>query len=235
MGEKMIKDVIKDTINEGVWDWYKPTAKAPSKNAGNPNYLDIAHKGVKKGEILVVHPDDRTTDFLTPSYQGMGATIVTKPREMFNLKETMRNHDRIIMMGHGSPSGIFMPGIIGAEVTKDGKLETYHEYSINASFVPVLKTKPIVAVWCNADQFVLRHDLHGFYTGMVISELQEANYCSVHGCSQEQLDESDTLFTLALKEAMKIQSPESVRLFKEMYHNPNNPIMVYNRQRIYYR
>jgi hypothetical protein len=201
----------------------------------NPLYKDIVNKNVKKGDTLIIHPDDRTTDFLTPSYQGLTATVITGQNEAFNLKETIRNHNRIIMMGHGSPWGLFMPHIFGADMNKDGNIERYSEFSINESFVDILRTKPIVAVWCNANQFVEKYNLHGFYTGMVISELCEANYCRVNNCNKNDLHESNTLFTKALTEAIKVQSPESVNIFKEIYNNPNNPIMVYNSQRIYYR
>jgi hypothetical protein len=32
----------------------------------------------------------------------------------------------------------------------------------------------LVFIWCNADQFMKRHQLRGFYSGMFISEVQEA-------------------------------------------------------------
>lgn len=199
----------------------------------NDRFIDI---NVTSGSNLIIHPDDSTTDFLKPSYAGLDATVLTTHRDMFNLKENMKNHDRIIMMGHGTPSGLLMPGITiqGVELINN-KLNRYNEYILGSSFVNILKTKPIVAVWCNADRFVLRYDLHGFYTGMVISELCEANYCKVNMCDQYDLDESNYLFTEALTAAIKIPSAESVNVFKEIYDNPNNTIMVYNRKRIYYR
>lgn len=242
--KKIIRNLLKED-NKGYYSYYpegyssyshSPFKPLRSKNINEPNYREIAKKNVTSGTNLVIHPDDRTTDFLTPSYQGLSATVLTSQKNMFNLRENMREHDRIIMMGHGSPGGLMMPvGTIYGVDDVDGQLEKYSMYSINSNFVDILKTKPIVAVWCNADQFVLKHDLHGFYTGMVISEMCEANYCNVHKCNTKDLEESNTLFTKALKEAIKIQSPESVKVFKEIYNNPNNEIMNYNRQRIYYR
>jgi hypothetical protein len=201
-----------------------------------PNFKEIVNKNVSSGPNLVIHPDDRTTDFLDPSYAGLNATVLTTEKDMFNLRENMRKHDRIIMMGHGSPAGLMMPRITihGVDLVDD-ELKRYSAYTLGSSFVNILKTKPIVAVWCNADKFVVPYDLHGFYTGMVISELCEANYCKVNMCDQDDLDESNDLFTKALTAAIKIPSAESVNVFKEIYNNPNNTIMVYNRQRIYYR
>jgi hypothetical protein len=219
--------------NTGGYQTYTPLK---SKHLNEPNYREIANLNVTKGTNLVIHPDDRTTDFLDPSYADLSATVMNSQKEMFNLRENMRQHDRIIMMGHGSPGGLMMPRITlnGVDLV-DGELKKYSLHSLGSNFVDILKTKAIVAVWCNADQFVVPHDLHGFYTGMVISELCEANYCKVNGCNQKELDESNSLFTKALTAAIKIQSPESVKVFKEIYNNPNNKIMAYNSQRIYYR
>jgi hypothetical protein len=225
----------------GYYGSYQTFTPLRSKHLEEPNYKEIASKNVTSGTNLVIHPDDRTTDFLDPSYADLSATVMTTQKEMFNLRENMRQYDRIIMMGHGSPAGLMMPRITlnGVDLVKDNDdewvLKKYSLHSLGATFVDILKTKPIVAVWCNADKFVVPHDLHGFYTGMVISELCEANYCQVHGCNEKELLESNTLFTKALAAAIKIQSPESVKVFKEIYNNPKNRIMEYNRQRIYYR
>lgn len=241
------KQLIKKLIQEEAYEPYQYSGRysygessiyttVKSRHTNEPNFKEIADKNVTKGTNLVIHPDDRSTDFLDPSYADIPATVLTTQRDMFNLRANMRSHDRIIMMGHGSPGGLMMPiGTIHGVDVVDGELKKYSQYSLGSSFVDILKTKSIVAVWCNADKFVVPHDLHGFYTGMVISELSEANFCGVHGCNQEQLDESDTLFSIALNAAIKVQSPESVKIFKEIYNNPKNPIMAYNFQRIYYR
>ena len=216
---------------------YKPY-KIDTHHLEDPVFKEIASKNVRKGDTLIIHPDDRSTDFHKPSYAGMNATVLTSRRDMFNLRETMRNHNRIIMMGHGSPSGLMLSmigGCQGVDLDEDGDLIKYSSNSVGYDFLDILETKPIVAVWCNADKFVVPNDLHGFYTGMAISELSEANYCGVHGCNQQQLDESDDLFAQALKAAIPVQSPDSVNIFKRIYDDRENPIMKYNRQRIYYR
>ena len=63
----------------------------------------------------------------------MDATVLTSRRDMFNLKQTMRNHKRIIMMGHGSPSGLIMSmvgGVHGVDQDEDGDLVKYSSYSL---------------------------------------------------------------------------------------------------------
>ena len=220
------------------WGWFDQFSFGPKKpriEKTQEELESLKWKNVKSGDVLLIHPDDRTTDFLKPTYSDLDATVLTKPDEFFNLAETMKRHNRIIMMGHGSPSGLFMPKVEGVEEDENGKLFEYTDYSINDTYADILREKRTVCVWCNADRYVVPNDLHGFYTGMAISELCEADYCDVKGCNPKQLEESNTKFTMGLKESLKVDGPKSVTVFKEIYNNPENPIMVYNRKRLYYR
>jgi len=220
------------------WGWFDQFSFGPKKpriEKTQEELESLKWKNVKSGDVLLIHPDDRTTDFLKPTYSDLDATVLTKPDEFFNLAETMKRHNRIIMMGHGSPNGLFMPRIEGVEEGKNGKLFEYTDYSINDTYADILREKRTVCVWCNADRYVVPNDLHGFYTGMAISELCEADYCDVKGCNPKQLEESNTKFTMGLKESLKVDGPNSVKIFKEIYNNPKNPIMVYNRKRLYFR
>ena len=74
-----------------------------------------------------------------------------------------------------------------------------------------------------------------FILGWLFLNFVKADYCDVKGCNPKQLEESNTKFTMGLKESLKVDGPKSVNIFKEIYNNPENPIMVYNRQRLYYR
>jgi hypothetical protein len=233
---RIVKKVLKEEELDTDWSWFDQFEfeRGKPEKKTREDLESLRYENVREGDILIIHPDDRTTDFLKPSYEGLNATVLTHQDQFYNLAETMRRHNRIIMMGHGSPSGLFMPLIQGVEEDENGELYEYRDYSINNSFADILKEKRTVCVWCNADRYVVPNGLHGFYTGMVISEMCEADWCDVRGCNPKQLEESSTTFAIALKEALKVDGPESVGIFKEIYHNPNNPIMVYNRQRIYF-
>lgn len=220
------------------WDWFDQFSfgqKKPKMEKTKKELESLKYKNVREGNVLVIHPDDRSTDFLKPSYADLDATVLTQRDEFYNLAETMKRHNRIIMMGHGSPNGLFMPQIEGVEEDENGELFEYSDYSINDTYADILREKRTVCVWCNADKYVVPNDLHGFYTGMVISELCEADYCDVKGCNPKQLEQSSSKFTMGLKEAIKVDGPESLNIFKEIYNNPKNPIMGYNRKRLYFR
>ena len=76
----------------------------------------------------------------------------------------VNDHDRIVMMGHGYPHGLF------------------YSY-IDSKLVYLLKEKECVCIWCNSDQFVNRYKFTGFFTGMFISEVREANFFNIETTS----------------------------------------------------
>ena len=59
-------------------------------------------------KTLVIHPDDRSTDFLRPIYQNIpGATIITKNIAAHTLRDVIRVNEQIIMLGHLYTSVVF--------------------------------------------------------------------------------------------------------------------------------
>lgn len=114
-------------------------------------------------KTLVIHPKDATTDMLKLIYKDRDFTVVNNCNiDKDGLRELISNHDRIIMLGHGTPWGLLNP-------CKGG-------YLIDNSFVDVLKEKETVSIWCNSDKFFRQYGIPGFHTGMIISEVYEAKF-----------------------------------------------------------
>lgn len=129
-------------------------------------------------KTLVIHPDDRSTDFLKLIYENhlkdwtiINDCYITK----YELKKLIKDHDRIIMMGHGTPGGLLNP--------------KKWNYLIDDTFAPLLKEKETISIWCHSDQYFRKHQIKGFHTGMIISEVREADYV-LH---KTPLDEEQTL------------------------------------------
>jgi hypothetical protein len=56
---------------------------------------------------LVIHPSDKTTDFLKPIYHGRSdTTVITGGCEKEEVYDAIDKHDHIIMLGHGTPQGL---------------------------------------------------------------------------------------------------------------------------------
>lgn len=61
-------------------------------------------------KTLVIHPKDRTTDFLKPIYHGRDWTVITGGCTKEDVAKAIDEHDHIIMMGHGTPQGLLAVG-----------------------------------------------------------------------------------------------------------------------------
>ena len=142
-------------------------------------------------KTLVIHPDDPTTYFLTDIYSDTSIkqdwTIINTNVPNKVLRKHIEEHDRIIMLGHGTPDGLL----------------GYGKYVIDFEYVSLLKEKECVCIWCNADQFVEKHNIKGFYTGMIISEVYEAKFCGVEATSREVFD-SNILFASTIKKSFDV-------------------------------
>jgi len=166
-------------------------------------------------KTLVIHPHDVTTDFLSVIYSNTDWTILTKNTSHKNLKELIKSHNRIIMLGHGTEHGL-----IG-----------HKRFIINSKLVYLLKEKLCVCIWCNADKFVDFYRLKGLYTGMIISELEEAIlYCVP--ATLKQIKESNKLFADTISKYINADYP--LTAMKEMYTTDDNPVIDFNRQNIYF-
>jgi len=173
---------------------------------------------------LIIHPDDRSTDFLRGIYRHLDdTTVVTKNISQHTLHELIRSHDQIVMLGHGSPSGLFNVARVGNKF-----------FTIGGAEADMLRDKQCIFIWCHADQYVRKHGLRGLSSGMFISEVPEAVYCGVNG-SLEQVKTSNEVFAEALGIALTAtedyqQILEQVTREYEVLA-PENQVAQYNLER----
>lgn len=189
-------------------------------------------------KTLVIHPDDPSTDFLTPIYDNVfQATVVTGGVSKEELKQMIIDHDRVMMMGHGSPHGLFSVGMFtDTNVVYPQRFN--YAYAIDYTMVEILNQKSNnVFIWCNADQFVNRHNLKGLYSGMFISEVSEAVYCGLPGTEQDQVDTSNHYFAQILGEAINDPIDQTYNYVLDNYGllTEDNPVALYNYNRLYLR
>jgi hypothetical protein len=181
-------------------------------------------------KTLVIHPKDKTTDFLKPIYENIpNATVLTEGLKSDVIK-LIKEYDRVMMMGHGSPWGLFGVGRFRED-------SHYPTYIIDNDIVhALLPKKENVFIWCNADKFVNRHELKGFYSGMFISEVSEASFCGLPNTPQSIVDESNNQFAIMLGEIINTKPLYEVyRTIKQQYKilAENNSVARYNNERLY--
>ena len=139
----------------------------------------------------------------------------------------MTEHQMIIMCGHGSPGGLFNVSNIGNGV-----------FAISSRDVFYLCGKRLIAIWCNADQFVRQHNLNALYSGMFVSEVAEAS-CYSMKVDQYQVDESNNTFALILGYLLSVGDFKSNRpVYEHLLVEYNklaqvNPVAQFNFERLY--
>jgi len=178
-------------------------------------------------KTLIIHPKDESTSFLDIVYQTIeNKTIITGGISKKELVDLIESHDRIMMMGHGSPFGLFSVG----------RFDTSNGYIIDQSLVPHLEKKTDnVFIWCNADRFVNQYQLKGFYSGMFISEVGEASYCGLPGTPQEVVDESNYGFVNIISKYINENTETIYDNVKNEYGliAEENSVAYYNNLRLY--
>jgi hypothetical protein len=168
-------------------------------------------------KTLVIHPKDNTTDFLCDIYMGKDWTIVNKLISKSELRRLIKTHDRIIMLGHGSEDGLF-------DLANK-------RFVIDSSWVDMLRQKDCICIWCNANVFFEKYGLKGFYTGMIVSDIDEAYYFSLP-TDWDSIVESNTLFASSIKDA--IDTDDMLAIAKSKYDSEKNPIINYNKYNLFH-
>ena len=166
-------------------------------------------------KTLVLHPKDLTTDFLCEIYKDKDWTVINSNVSKKILKEQIKNHDRIVMLGHGTEKGL-----IG-----------FDKYIIDSSWVYLLRDKFCVCIWCNADVFVKKYNLKGFYTGMIISEYEEAVTYNVP-TNLFWINESNIDFALAIKNSI---NEENMLEKAKLLYEGNSSVVEFNRNNLYFK
>ena len=182
-------------------------------------------------KTLIIHPADASTSFLDIVYNPIpNKTVITGGVTKSEVEQLIREHDRVMMMGHGSPGGLFSVGQFDTGGRYGGG------YIIDQSMVPALMEKDnSVFIWCNADKFVNVFKLRGFYSGMFISEVGEALYCGLPGTQQDEVDESNYGFCNIIAKYINEDTNTIHENVTKEYGliAESNPVALYNNNRLY--
>lgn len=174
---------------------------------------------------LVIHPHDQSTHFLKPIYEDIpNKTVITGGLFVDEIHDLIYSHDRIIMLGHGSPNGLFSVG------------RFQYGYVIGEDQVELLQDKECIFIWCHANQFVKKHNLKGLYSGMFVSEVGEALMYQLKG-DKKLVNESNNAFAFILGSALdKMPLNEVYNIIKKDYGwlAKLNEIAKYNHERLEY-
>jgi hypothetical protein len=180
-------------------------------------------------KTLVIHAEDSSTDFLCPIYQTIeDKTVLRKGVSKNEISEQIKIHDRVLMLGHGSPEGLFSVG----------QFKTNNSLIIDSSIVNLLAEKEEnIYIWCHANKFVERHNLKGFYTGMFVSEFLEVVYCELPLVEDDVINESNDGFSGIVSKYVNDYKSVLYKNTLEEYQiiANRNLVAAYNIDRLYYQ
>lgn len=162
-------------------------------------------------KTLVIHPIDSTTDFLTKIYYNKNYTVVRERISNSALIDLIRQNDRIIMLGHGTSLGLL----------------SGENFILTSKHVQFLRDKICIGIWCYANEFFIKYGLKGFYTGMFISEIDEAYYEGFRLISEKDIEYSNDLFSKSI--SANIDSNNILDDIRTSYNDKYNIILQYNR------
>lgn len=183
---------------------------------------------------VIIHPNDNSTRFLKRLYSGFGTPVVAD--ETFNNKGIRefitQNEDKVVvMLGHGCPDGLFAPR--KNKNYPDG-IDQFGRLIINSTHVDMLRKHTCVGIWCYAVDFARKYGLHGLFSGMIISELSEAQDCGFNEFMRPEIDMYNQDFAEALHDCIEKyplnQVPEAMAAYVS---NPNR-LEEFNYNNLYY-
>ncbi len=178
--------------------------------------------------MLVLHPEDATTAMLSKLYEGTGAEVITQFGTNAEIKSAL-NHlsrsRRLMMLGHGTPSGL-----IGKNAKGEMRLVVNHSHA----YYLRKHGANIVAVWCYADLFARREGLHGLFSGMIISEMEEAEMLGVPTTEEELARENVKLaqrLRMLLDQGVPLHEMPARMLALDDVHSP---LTTFNYKNFFY-
>lgn len=172
---------------------------------------------------LIIHPEDPSTEFLRSLY--LNEEALSGNFGNAHLRRQLQNSDEIWLLGHGC-------GELGLLDMKSrfGVLNI-----VGSQHVQFLRDKLVVGVFCNANMFAERYGLTGLFTGMIISEMQEAIDWNVK-TDEEELFLENMFFANNLNNCIKYCNSlkEVPGMMKGFIKENSSPLVRFNYESVFW-
>ena len=155
--------------------------------------------------MIVIHPQDRTTQMLSILYRDCPDVRLVdqswSKREINHLLHAALPREQIMLLGHGGDKGLFS--------RPDSENAGFDRIIVGHQQAYYLRPHCLIGVFCHANLFAENEHLQGLFTGMFISEMHEAEEYGIV-TSQQELDQENDLFMKRLRALLdeKVRFPE---------------------------
>lgn len=139
--------------------------------------------------------------------------------------KVVSEHDRIIMMGHGTPYGLLNTGSF---------IGDFDWNIIDGTFAEILRSKETVSIWCNSNKFFEFFHIGGFHTGMIISETSEESFVLGHiPLDNVELLANMKQFSTIIRDCIDLEDdPNGMKDYVLTHYNNDDEVTQYNRENI---
>lgn len=176
--------------------------------------------------MTIIHANDPTTQFLSKLYETREDMTcrITEASTNAQVLHAIREADTIMMLGHGNEYGLF------SKPNKNGK---YERFLITDRHVEFLRGKTCIGIWCYANQFAKCYGLTGLFTGMIVSELQEAIDLDIPS-TIEEIDRENMKYASRLRYCLDKYSLEEVPVRLRALDDVRSELTRFNYGNLYY-
>lgn len=173
-------------------------------------------------EFIIMNTAEDTKDFecLTHGFEEVGNILINPSKSAVRCLLRSSTND-LVLFGHGDENGLY-------NVRMDG-------YVINSKDVDLLRKRNVIGIWCYAGNFADKYGLHGFFTSMFISNINEAINLNFD-VTQEEIKSENIKFAVSINALLRRHVPYSdwVRNLQEIASFSDLPFVHYNYEALAY-
>lgn len=171
-------------------------------------------------DFVIVNVKEDTNDFGYLFNGIRDCNVLINPSKSRVRKLLKESCNDLVLYGHGWETGLF-------NVDWNGEL-------VGANEVDMLRKRNVVGLWCYAGNFADKYNLHGFFTSMFISNIDEANELGIQSTPEIILEES-IKFNKLINTLLKSHTHYSKWIeFIQSNITPNCPVANYNYEALSY-
>ncbi len=176
--------------------------------------------------MLVIHANDPTTRVLSRLYESREDFCLRLDEHSSNaaIIGAVKNTDSVMMLGHGNHFGL---------LSIPDKKGQYRRHLVDSRHVQFLRRKPCIGIWCYANEFAKQYGLQGLFSGMIISELHEAEENNIPA-TKEEIDTEMEKFVARLKFCIETYGLHDVPARMLELDDIHSPLTEFNYNNLYY-
>lgn len=177
--------------------------------------------------MIVIHPKDKTTSFLRQIYSWeKEATVIDETWNNRNIRERIGSapkEELVVMLGHGCDKGLFAPY---------GENQ-FARTIVDSRLVYLLREHPCMGIWCYANEFAENYELKGLFSGMVVSDANEANDLCLD-FDGEDIDQLNKQYAFDMEYCFRHYPLHMIPKIMLEVQDYNSPIKDFNYKSLYY-